>query len=72
MSIMVGERREDQSKEQWKIDTIRRLATPSVPLQKYGGHPPPGALLSWADCCGHCSDSERRPEQATPRHRCLR
>ena len=49
MSIMVGERREDQSKEQWKIDTIKRLTTPSVSLRNYGGHPslrrPPNKLL---------------------------
>ena len=39
MSVMVGERKEGQSKEQWKIDTLRRLSRPDVTLKNYGGHP---------------------------------
>jgi len=39
MGIMVGERKEDQSREQWKVDTLNRLALPDVSLKNYGGHP---------------------------------
>ena len=39
MSILVGERKEGQSREQWKVDTLGRLAPPDVSLRNYGGHP---------------------------------
>jgi hypothetical protein len=39
MSIMMGERRKTQSREQWKIDTLKRLTPPTVSLRNYGGHP---------------------------------
>jgi hypothetical protein len=39
MKIMVGEREEGQSKEQWKINTRKRLAPPDVSLKNYGGDP---------------------------------
>ena len=39
MNVMVGERKEGQSKEQWKIDTLRRPSRPDVTLKNYGGHP---------------------------------
>ena len=36
VNIMVEERKEGQSKEQWKIDTLK---SPNVTLKNYGGHP---------------------------------
>ena len=38
MSIVVGERKEGQSREQWKVNTLGRLAPPDVSLRNYGGH----------------------------------
>ena len=39
MDNMVRERRTDQSKEQWRVDTLKRLTSPGVSLCNYGGDP---------------------------------
>ena len=39
MRVMLAERKERQSPEQWRADTLKRFTFPDVSLRNYGGHP---------------------------------